>query len=293
MNKKKKKKKEKRKREKEKNNAEMLSALNRYHSSVPYSQQNAGATNAGNNNAGSLAGVPSTLPVQQQRIFKSGAGVDAGGGSNQNPITIQTPPSFRMPSLPAALAGSSSVVNVGSINNSVPSLQIRQQLLTAPIITPPSVIQTVTPVVGNNSSNRQQVISVETISEGIKLTVDNKDYFVYHGTDGLNCSCTNDDNNKDREEVKVKTSSSPTSSSPVIESLSKTAGSINDTVIITGNNFNRQAFVFWGEVTITDPYVMSINTIKVSVPKSSSKSILVRVSNPDWSLSNSVEFNYK
>lgn len=132
--------------------------------------------------------------------------------------------------------------------------------MTTPLATTVPISRTVLPITTTSAPSAR--IEVKQIESGIKLTVDGKDYFINHGT------------------------AYPT---PTITSLSKSMGAKDEYIHIYGDNFVRGAFVLWGDITITDPWVISKTEIKVRVPKTLAVA-MIRISNPDFEVSNSVEF---
>ena len=80
---------------------------------------------------------------------------------------------------------------------------------------------------------------------------------------------------------------------PTIASISKSSAPVGTNLTISGRRFMRGAIISWGDQTISDVCVFE-NKITFVVPKFRvQKSVDVRISNPDFRLSNSVKFDYE
>lgn len=218
-----------------------------------------------------MAGAPSMSGSYPMPGMSGMAGAPSMPPSAQSPVpTIQGVSLYPTPPPSAAPTPTPSPSPI--------TTSITSPAITRPARMTPSVVSSITPPPAVEL--KAPIIQAEQIDTGVKLTINEKDYFVYHGADG-------------KDAVPVAPATPIVSSSkPMIASLSKTTGIPRETISIHGDNFHRQAFVLWGEITITDPHVISQNEIKVIVPKSAQPLIFVRISNPDWSLSNPVEFSY-
>lgn len=130
--------------------------------------------------------------------------------------------------------------------------------------------------------------NVESLPDGIKVTYNGKEYIIHNGANGDDG--TDGKNGIDGKDVEATILSNEVKAS--IEGLSKTSGVKGEHVIIYGQGFDRGSFVLWGDTTITDPYVISSNQIKLVVPTSVAKITQVRVQLPNWKVTNSIEFEY-
>jgi hypothetical protein len=150
-------------------------------------------------------------------------------------------------------------------------------------------------IIENTPSVHSVQLKVEQIESGIKVIHDSKEYIINHGRDGRDGRNGHDgrDGKDGISPTIIQESSIPVCDRLVITSLSKSSGVKGEHVSIYGDGFMRGAFVLWGDTTLTDPWTISRGEIKVNVPKSSGASVvLVRVSNPNFDESNSVEFSY-